>query len=128
MVQGINQQHVEAMLALNALNNAGATQRYNAPPMKQDSFNGKTLLTIAGVAGAIIFRKKIGSWIKKLLPNTSIGVNNDWQVFKFKHRDNFIMKGLKKIGEGYVGFENWVKGVFTNSKNAVAKLGEVKPK
>jgi len=115
MVQGIQNQ--KAIGAMNGVNYDNGNAVYFVPQRQgSDSFNGKTLLTIAGIAGAVIFRKNIGNFVKKHFPKVAefFGKNIAKPVSDFvaKHQDNFIIKGLKKAEEMFLKAEKSVHNFF----------------
>ena len=115
MVQNINQ--AQAMNAMQGVNfGQGNAQYYNAPPMQEDSFNGKTLLTLATIASAVIFRKQIGNLFAKYFPKGAEFFSNKISTpiknFLTKHQDNFLVKGLNWAKTKFINAESWVKNLF----------------
>jgi len=124
MVQGINNQHLLSALKAQKFGQTGVNY-HTTQTAKDDSFNGKTILTLATIAGAIIFRKKIGNFVSKHCPKVaeffSKHVSTPIKNFTIKHKDNFFVKGLRWAKVKFLKAENWVKGFF---KKAPAKAGK----
>ncbi len=121
MVQGIQNQ--SAINAANGVNYDNGHAVYYVPQKyENDSFNGKTLLTIAGIAGAVIFRKNIGNFVKNHFPKIaeffSTKISKPVGDFMAKHKDNFIIKGIKKAEELFLSAEKRVYDFFSKTKPA----------
>ncbi len=93
MVQNVNQ--LKAIQAMQYANNSSGVNFGATQPTPPDSYGGKTLLTVAGVASAVIFRKNLAGFFQKVFPNAS----------------NFVAKNFTKIS-------NVVKNFCANNKIA----------
>ena len=121
MVQGIQNQ--KAINATNGINyDNGGMVYYAAQGQKHDSFNGKTLLTIAGIAGAVIFRKNIASFVQKHFPKVAEffgkNISTPTKNFFAKHKENFIIKFFTKAKDTFLNAEQKVYNFFNKSKPA----------
>ena len=98
----------------------GGNLVYGPKPQEPDSFNGKTLLTIAAVAGAVIFRKNIMNKLAPFIakhPKLAEGLNTATKYvsdFYKKHADNSLVKlvkeGWDKTGTWGDSIVKWFKG------------------
>ena len=128
-VQGLNATSFERT---NSNVNFGQTK-----PMEADTYKGKGLLMLAGVAGAVIFRKNIAGFFQKVFPNASKFVAQNFAkltnaVKKFCANNKFAGKvaDLAKKGINYAkGFYNKIVSFFkpqaATVKEAVKPMTDV---
>jgi len=123
MVQGIN--NVQQLQALQATSFGQGNVSLLNQKAQSDSFNGKTLLTLAGIAGAIVFRKNIAGFVGKHFPKVaewcSKHLAKPVKEFMVKHADSGIVKGINKAKGWFLNAENsvhkWISGLLQKAKS-----------
>lgn len=94
-------------------------------PMKEDSFKGKTLLTLGTIAGTVIFRKQIGNLVKKYLPGVANFVSEKIMTpikkFSMDNKNNIIVKTLRKGQAMFLKAEKAVRKFLKNTYNDIAQ-------
>ncbi len=125
MLKGIEQTDILNTIGKVGYNNPNV--HFGCKPQKypNDSFNGKSLLLIAGAtAGAIIFRKNIAGLFKNLFPDAAIYIGKKYKTiskaindFCSKHKIantilQYTKKGKNTVLEYADKFANTIKNFF----------------
>lgn len=101
-------------------------------PYENDSFNGKTLLTLGATAlGLLYFRRSIGGFLKNMFPNLSILGKNamtkmkkPFQEFVKQNAKNPIIENSQKA-KGYLNkFLDWFCYKSDAAEKAAEKLSQ----
>jgi len=124
MVQSIGQ--TQAAKSLQGISYEQLNGNYQkTAPMKEDSFKGKTLLTLATITGAILFRKQIGNAVKKYLPNVANFISNKILTpiknFSTIHKNNIVVKTLRKGQAMFLKAEKATHKFLKNTCNNIAQ-------